>query len=219
MLRSALVKPATHSGSHTEINSLQPFKSTPADTATKEYDHSLTEKQGVSIPDDTIVIRFQDSIFFPNANRAKKTSTAAIKLVYDKISNNKHIDRERSWSVASERQIEKLRKQFNVVLKDSPLSLVVYDLTSVAFVDVTAILALRELKHDLRQHCGKEVQFRMIGMSESVRDKFLRAKWRLCDDPERLEEDADLVCPSLEEATFYRRRSSLEGVTVCSETG
>jgi len=106
------------------------------------------------------------------------------------------------------------------VLKDIPLSVVVWDFTAVPSVDVTAILALSELKEDIRLHSGKGVQLRIVGMSKSVRERFLRAKWKLTDLDGWREEGADVVYPSMERAVLDREGregSILEAVTIDDE--
>lgn len=217
MLRSAFVKPDVHTSSSSEIPDVQSSVSR-LEGSTQGSSGSHTENVGFLVPDDTVIIQFSDSIFFPNAARGKRTATEAIKLVYDKISGYGSNDRERSWSVAAERRVERLRKQYNVALKESPLSVVVWDFTSVSFIDVTAVLALGELKQDVRLHCGKEVQFRIVNMSPSVRERMLRAKWKLSDlYADEKDEDSDVVYPSLEKAVLHRDNVVLEGVTIGDE--
>ena len=88
----------------------------------------------------------------------------------------------------------------------------------VSFVDVTAVLALGELKQDIRLYSGKEVQFRIVGMSDQVRQRFARAKWILADQDGVREEGVDVLYPSMEKAVLDREgRVSLEGVTIDDE--
>lgn len=217
MLRSAFVKPSVETSSNNEIAHLH-RSLTAAEDCLKGSTKGHTENVGVNIPDDVVVVQFTDSIFFPNAHRAKRTATESIKLVYDKISNNYNInDNERSWSVASERRVEKLRKQMNIIVKESPLSIVVWDFTCVSFLDVTAVLALGELKQDIRLHCGKEVEFRIIGISKTVQERFLRANWNLISlHVDRNKEDTDVVYPSLEKAILHRN-IVFEGIAIDNE--
>jgi len=60
------------------------------------------------------------------------------------------------------------------------------------------------MKEDVRLYCGKEVQFRIVGMTDSVRGRFLRAKWKLADLEGRREDGADVLYPSLERAVLDR---------------
>ncbi|KAK8088986.1 sulfate permease [Apiospora hydei] len=130
----------------------------------------------LKIPNDTIIIRFTDALFFPNAQRGKGTALEAVQLVYDAAAPAAAAsDSERSWS--------------------EPLAVVVLDLTMMSFVDVTAVLALGELKEDIRGHCGPRVQFRVVGMSPAT-DVL----------------DTDVAYPNLEYAVQGRRGNVLEAV-------
>lgn len=217
MIRSAFVTPKVHANTEDEGFALPRRTSSVEKTEKSARQGSRTEHSGMTIPNDTVVIHFNDSIFYPNAHRGKRSALEAVQLVYEKVSQGITEDRERSWSVAAEKRVERLRKQQRIVLKDIPLSVVVWDFTAVPFVDVTAILALGELKEDIRLHSGKGVQLRILGMSKSVRQRFLRAKWKLTDLEEWREEGADVVYPSMERAVLDREGSDgsiLEAVTI-----
>jgi sodium-independent sulfate anion transporter 11 len=210
MLRSAFVKPSIYASTEYEGSGL------PEHVA--HVDSSHTEHSGLKIPSDTVVIHFSDSIFYPNAHRGKRTTLEAIQLVYEKVVDRDMTDeRERSWSVAAERRVERLRKKQNIVLKEAPLAVVVWDFTMVAFLDVTAILALGEMKEDIRIYSGKGIQFRMVNMSRNVRQRFQRAQWKLTNLDDEYEEGIDVLYPSMERAVLDRQAGSLEGVTINNE--
>ncbi|KAH6720168.1 sulfate permease [Leptodontidium sp. MPI-SDFR-AT-0119] len=220
MIRSAFVTPKVHANTEDEGFALPRRTSSVEKTENSGRQGSRTEHSGMTIPNDTVVIHFNDSIFYPNAHRGKRSALEAIQLVYEKVTHGVTEERERSWSVAAEQRVERLRKQQRVVLKDIPLSVVVWDFSAVPFVDVTAILALGELKEDIRLHSGKGVQLRIVGMSKSVRERFLRAKWKLTDLEGWREEGADVVYPSMERAVLDREGSDgsiLEAVTIEDE--
>jgi sodium-independent sulfate anion transporter 11 len=212
LLRSAFVKPDIHANTEEGQVLPQPV------TSTENITGSRTEHSGMIIPSDAVVVHFRDSIFYPNASRGKIAALDAIQLVYERVSDrhSRH-DPERSWSVASELRVERLRREQGIVLKETPLSVVVWDFTMVPFIDVTAILALGELKEDIRLYAGKDISFRMVGMSESVRERFLRANWKLNDPTGGYEEGMDLVYSSMERAVLDRRGSVLEAVTIGNE--
>ncbi|KAF9873673.1 sulfate permease [Colletotrichum karsti] len=207
MLRSTFVKPKIHSSSAEITNSVpQPItRIVGSNNDRNEGTENRTENAGISIPGDTIVVDFNDAVFFPNAERAKIATLEAIKLVYPRVESSlSQDDRERHWSVAAEKRLERLRAQRQLRLKETPLAVVVWDFTMVPFIDTSGILTLKELKDEIRMHSGKTVQIRMIGMSDKVRNRFLRAKWKLVDLEEWREEDADLVYPSMETAIWDR---------------
>ncbi|KAK6958224.1 hypothetical protein Daesc_001019 [Daldinia eschscholtzii] len=211
LLRSAFVTPTIHA-SHDKSGTLQPL----ARVLTQTAQNGTTENVGGPvIPDDTVVVRFADSLFFPNANRNKIRALEAIQLVYPSVANPQYsADAERLWSVAAEQRLERLRIARGVVMRQMPLAVVIWDFGMVPFIDATGITALAELKDDIRRQLGFGVQIRMIGMTKGVRRRFKRASWKLADADGLVDGDADVVYPSLERAIWDERdRDSLKGVT------
>ncbi|KAH9884689.1 sulfate transporter 4.1 [Xylariomycetidae sp. FL2044] len=225
LLRSAFVKPAVSTSDNTSQLTIpqQPLLSrgspTSAAASSSPDDGAAagTENVGFTIPEDTAVVRFRDSLFFPNANRNKVRALEAIQLVYPSVANAHYrADSERSWSVAAERRLERLRRQRGIVLRDMPLAVVVWDLTMVPFIDVTGLTALGELKDDVHRQLGGSVQIRLVGLTPAVRHRFARAGWKLADVDGLREEGADVVYPSLERALWETRdvdSLKLKGVT------
>ncbi|KAJ2995055.1 hypothetical protein NUW58_g1382 [Xylaria curta] len=167
-----------------------------------------TENVGITIPEDTVVVSFQDSVFYPNAQRTKAQILESIQLVYPSVQNpNYRADTARSWSVAGERRLERLRRERNIVLKDMPLSVVVWDFTMVPFVDVTGITTLSELKDDIRRQLGNFIEIRMVNLTPGVIKRFERAKWVLAEADGAQNEGADIIYPSLERAVWDDRES------------
>ncbi|KAI1077137.1 sulfate permease [Whalleya microplaca] len=211
LLRSAFVRPTINASKSTDSNTamLQPL------ALTTTSNESRTENAGTSIPEDTVVVRFNDSLFFPNANRNKVKALEAVQLVYPSVANAHYsADSERSWSVAGERRLERLRVQHGVVMREMPLAVVVWDFTMVPFIDVTGITALAELKDDIHRQLGRGVQIRIVGMTSKVRRRFARANWKLADVDGSLDGDAEVVYPSIERAVWDERdRDSLKGIT------
>ncbi|KAI1425489.1 sulfate permease [Xylaria sp. FL1777] len=209
LLRSAFVKAriSVHSGQGGRINN----------------SHSIprvagagSENVGITIPEDTVVVTFQDSLFYPNAQRNKTQILESIQLVYPSVQNPHYsADAARSWSVAGERRLERLRKERNIVLKDMPLSVVVWDFTMVPFIDTTGITALAELKDDIHRQLGNFVEIRMVNLASGLLKRFERAKWQLADIDGPQNEAADIIYPSLERAIWDDRenlKGSLKGV-------
>ncbi|KAI1776740.1 sulfate transporter 4.1 [Hypoxylon cercidicola] len=233
LLRSAFVTPTIHasgtagasssfSSSGTQQSLARVFSTTTTlqqqqtQTQSPNNSESMTENaSGPAIPDDTVVIRFGDSLFFPNANRNKVESLEAVQLVYPSVQNPHYsVEAERSWSVAAERRLERLRAQRGIVMRQMPLAVVVWDFGMVPFVDATGITALAELKDDIRRQLGFGVQIRVVGMTPAVRRRFARARWLLGDADGLVDGGADVVYPSLERAIWDERdRDSLKGVT------
>ncbi|KAI3332365.1 sulfate permease [Xylariaceae sp. AK1471] len=205
LLRSAFVKAnvSANDGSGDHLATHQPI---PRVTG------SGTENVGITIPEDTVVISFKDSLFYPNAQRNKTHALESIQLVYPSVqSPNYRADTERSWSVAGERRLERLRRERSIVMKDMPLSVVVWDFTMVPFIDVTGITALAELKDDIRRQLGNIVEVRMVNLAPGVRKRFERTKWPLADVDGPQKDGADIIYPSLERAV-WDERESLKGI-------
>ncbi|KAK6585456.1 hypothetical protein PZA11_002183 [Diplocarpon coronariae] len=169
MIRSAFITPAIFASTQDEAFGL-PRRASAADQPGADERSSRTEPASMTIPDDTVVVRFNDSIFYPNAHRGKRSVLDAIQLVYEKAGPG----------ATGERGC------------------------AVPFVDVTAILALGELREDIRLHGGKRVQLRIVGMTRAVRERFLRARWKLTDPEAWHGEGADVVYPSVERAVLDR---------------
>ncbi|XDG10581.1 hypothetical protein ABKA04_010196 [Annulohypoxylon sp. FPYF3050] len=230
LLRSAFAKPSIHinavpNSSPNSDSSNSNSSNGPPDfqvldrfptATTTTFTQQITENiGGPSIPEDTVIVRFADSLFFPNANRNKVVALEAIQLAYPSVQNPHYsVESERLWSVAAERRLERLRVQRGVVMRQMPLAVVVWDFGMVPFIDATGITALAELKDDIRRQLGFGVQIRMVGMAEGVRKRFGRARWRLADVDGLMDGGADVVYPSLERAVWDERdRDSLKGVT------
>ncbi|KAI1753915.1 sulfate permease [Xylaria castorea] len=204
LLRSAFVKPqvSSNSGPGGRINISQ---------SVARVTNSETENVGITIPEDTVVVSFQDSVFYPNAQRTKTQILESIQLVYPSIqSPNYRADTERSWSVAGELRLERLRRERNIVMKDMPLSVVVWDFTMVPFIDVTGVTALAMLKDDIRRQLGNIVEIRIVNLAPGVLKRFERAKWPLADIDGIQHEGADMIYPSLQRAV-WEDRETLKG--------
>ncbi|KAI0125639.1 sulfate permease [Xylariales sp. AK1849] len=183
--------------------------------ASPSFNPGCDDISDVRVPQDVVVVHFKDSIFFPNAHRNKRTIVETIHVVYEKLPDRlASLQRERSWSVATEHRVERVRKEYGIITKDCPLSVVVFDLRAVSWIDTTGVLAIGELKEDIRLHSGIEVQFRFVGMNESVRERLARAAWKFTEIDELHEEGVDVIYPSLERAITDHQRlgSVLEAV-------
>ncbi|TRX93749.1 hypothetical protein FHL15_005425 [Xylaria flabelliformis] len=205
LLRSAFVKPQVSTNEGGRMNISQ---------SVARVTNSETENVGITIPEDTVVVSFQDSVFYPNAQRTKTQILESIQLVYPSIqSPNYRADTERSWSVAGELRLERLRRERNIIMKDMPLSVVVWDFTMVPFIDVTGITALAMLKDDIRRQLGNIVEIRMVNLNPGVLKRFERAKWQLADIDGIQHEGADMIYPSLQRAVWEDRETLKGGLT------
>lgn len=217
MLRATFVRPVVYSSS-TSTGEVDNTGMAPmgrlgvVDEKTTVVDDHV-ENAGISIPDDAVIVAFTDAIFFPNAQRVKTTILESIQLEYPtEARQDPDQDSERSWSVAGQKRLERLRVQRQIQPKGTSLAVVVWDFSMVPFVDMTGIMALAELKDEIRMHAGAQVQIRMINVHDRVRRRFQRAKWQLVDMEEWREDSADVVYQSMERAVWDRDGTAFEAV-------
>lgn len=78
-------------------------------------------------------------------------------------------------------------------VREAPLAVEVWDLTRMSFVDVTAVLALGELKEDIRGHCGPQAQFHIVGMAPAARRVATRRPRSLAPGHRRAEHRCGLL--------------------------
>ncbi|KAI1331012.1 sulfate permease [Xylariaceae sp. FL0255] len=206
LLRSAFSRPTVSTGS---VNPRENSRTTIRSVGLPE---THEEKTGVIIPEDTAVVSFRDSLFFPNAQRNKRRALEEIQLIYPSIQNpNYRSDSGRSWSVAATRRLDRLRRERDITIKDMPLSIVVLDFSMVPFLDITGITALAELKDDIRRNLGHSVEIRLVGLTSAVRRRFNRTRWPLAEADGPQSEGADIIYPSVERAVSDNQ-VSLKGV-------
>ncbi|KAG9244236.1 sulfate permease [Calycina marina] len=200
MLRYAFTRPTVQASTEEHV---APAPDTTA--RTNSIHGSRTENVGIDVPTDCVLITFHDAMFYPNVGRSKAVALEEIQLVYEKLSSLREADpSKRSWSVRLERRVERLRKERNIVPRDSHLAVVVLDFTKVSYIDMTAILALSELKQDIRLYSGAEVQFRFVGLNNSVLQRLRRSSWLLADLESWSEEGGDVIYSSLLRAVCER---------------
>ncbi|KAH8898116.1 sulfate permease [Thozetella sp. PMI_491] len=194
MLRSAFAKAEIYTN-------LQPRPSKPTQRSS-----TFDEKFESIVPIGTMVVQFDNAIFFPNANRVKSCVLEAVQVMYPSSGSTDlaAAPEERSWSVASEKRIEMLRRTKGIRVAETPLRVIVWDLGHVPFVDVTGVTALGELKEEIKKYAGKEIDIRFTNLVNGVRARFERAGWKLVDDGDARfrQADADVVYASPSDAIW-----------------
>ncbi|KAK6223526.1 sulfate permease [Colletotrichum tabaci] len=199
LIRSAFPKVKTFSATGAKNRKIPSGQATNPPTA-----------EDIPVPEDTMLISFTDSIFFPNAGRIKKLVLDSVKVHFEKqpaVDEEDGISAERSWSVASMKRIEMLRKRDSVVPSNTSMTVMVWDLTQVPFIDVTGVLTLYELKEEVKQHVGKQMSLRLVGMNNKTRCRFSRAGWTVVEDREVNDGtigDVDVLYERLETALWDR---------------
>jgi len=142
-----------------------------------------------ALPRDTCVFRFNESVFFPNAYRTKSAILDTIQTyhapAHDSAFSPEAEQQERNWSVVREKRIARLRRHAGITDTDAsglpPIRLVVIDFIKANHVDSTACTHMKALVGEIKKYAGKNVGIRFACMSPAVRERFVRAGWRLAD--------------------------------------
>ncbi|PVH96932.1 hypothetical protein DM02DRAFT_686603 [Periconia macrospinosa] len=87
--------------------------------------------------------------------------------------------KDRNWSTAGERRARHLRSRAGVPSDPDAIRGVVVDMGMVPCIDTTGIVALRDLRDDLRAYAGEGVEVRLVGVKDAVRERFERFGWGL----------------------------------------
>lgn len=168
--------------------------------------------EAIEVPPEAYYVRFTDALLFPNAERVKASIVEAVKVRYEPRTAAVDLkSADRSWNVSDMKRIPKIRKRLNIQplhASDVVLSHVVLDFGMVTFMDITGALSLIELKMELRRYIGKELQFRFIGMTASVRERFRRSEWEFAEYGQPRTEQHDTIYDSLDMALFHSEGDS-----------
>lgn len=182
--------------SHTETETLQWDIPKPSPTA-----------DAIDVPANAFYVRFTDDLLFPNAERLKSEIVQAVKVRYEPASNEIDLKSpDRSWNVSDMKRIPRIRKRLGIapIRSDvAQLQHVVLDFGMVTFMDITGTLSLIELKMELRRYIGRDLQFRFIGMTDPVKERFQRSEWEFAYVGEPRSEQCDIIYSSLQDALFH----------------
>ncbi|KAI1638152.1 sulfate transporter 4.1 [Biscogniauxia mediterranea] len=214
---------------HDHSNIITTITPTSSSTITSNGNSSppANRNPALPLPPDTVILHFQDSVFFPNAHRTKDFSLESLQLVFAPSSSSSSTSApsdSRSWSVSALRRLSRLRRQRGLPARPAArLGVLVWDFSRVPFVDVTGVTALAELRDDVRRELSPPspettpVRVRFVGMCPRVRARFERAGWALADvDGDDYDYSGgrvvvsagagpDLIYPSLERAVWDDR--------------
>ena len=189
--------------------------------STSELVQSIDDSRRMpdTIPADTQIFMFADSMFFPNAQRFKNLILDAVKTHHTPtITSPENIEAERTWSVVGEKRVARLRREAGISNMSAlpPLRLLILDFTKCNHFDSTANLKLRELYNEVRKYAGEQLEIRFVGLNPYVRSRFERAEpgWTLQDanDAETKSETSDV--PVSKDYTIKVFRSCRDAVTM-----
>ena len=159
---------------------------------------SLDEVRGVpdSVPADACIFRFNESVYFPNAYRAKMAILDTIQTYHAPAYNSAFSpEAERNWSVVAEKRVAKLRRRAGITDPSAlpPIRLVVIDFVKANHADSTACTHLKALVGEIKKYGGEGVNIRFSGMSEYVRQRFVRAGWKIVDGGDTAGDGDDVI--------------------------
>ncbi|PNY29685.1 sulfate permease [Tolypocladium capitatum] len=162
----------------------------------------------VDVPTEAYLVRFTDDVLFPNAERIKAAIVESIKVHFEPPSDSAvdGASEERLWNSSTNTRIGRIRQRKGIIPIHgdvSPLRYIVLDFGMVAFIDVTGVLSLLELKMELRRYAGRDLQFRFVNMVGPVRERFDRCGWEFSNPGEPRTGGDDVVCESLETALLH----------------
>lgn len=169
------------------------------------------------IPSDMKVFRFEEALLFHNAYRAKDKILDTLLVHHGGaamlgMSKEQLVEKpERSWSVAAEKRIAKMRKEAGVSVEDLPLiRVVVLDFENVRHIDTTGLKALRDFKTEFARFAGEEAEIRFANLNLDVEWRFRRNNWQLFNsailgDDIGVDKGSVVVYESLAQAIVTRR--------------
>jgi sodium-independent sulfate anion transporter 11 len=127
------------------------------------------------VPEDTKVFLFEDSIFFANAKSVEGKILDVVK-VWHESSGNTEVT-ERSWSVAQEMRIKRLKELVDLTTPRPRLRVVVFDFARVSDIDTTGIHIVEHLRKEIHQFAGELSEIRFVNLDDGIRKRFERFGW------------------------------------------
>lgn len=148
-------------------------------------------QQGYTIPPGTQVLKLETDMLWTNADRFRRHIVDTCMVHNSGVAVDYPEKPEQPWNFRIHAHVAALRRKHNKMLYDDDfeslipsrprLRVVVLDLTSVSFIDSSAILNLEMMKRQLREWAGESVEFRFVGMNARVLKRLERAKWEIVD--------------------------------------
>lgn len=138
----------------------------------------------LTIPEDTRIFTFNESLIFPNAFYNTTKVLDEIQTYHGAYYSGSHgPETERNWSVVSEKRIARLRKKANITDPSSlpEVGLVVLDFSRVNMLDTTAVTYLRNLVANIKGYGGDATEVRFANMNAVCRERVRRAGWHIIE--------------------------------------
>lgn len=176
-----------------------------------KHDDPLASVDVSDLPCDTQVFKPHQPLIFFNAFSITNQCFDSIQTYSSGANISFEVIRaQRNWSTAGERRAKQLRRRAGITNEPPSIHVVVMDLSMVARIDSTGLVALEDLKADIERYAGKYAELRFANMHDGVREKFERFGWALYDVKGTYGEEAvgTKVYKSVGEAVRDRRERS-----------
>lgn len=141
----------------------------------------LSGHSNTAIPLDTQVFRIHQSMLFFNAYYIKNQCLDAIQTHNSGQVITVEAQRERNWSVASDKRAARLRTRADITDEPVQIRVVILDLSYMHNIDTTGLTALKDLKMDVEKFGGKNTQLKLVGLNQRVTLRFTRFGWAVAD--------------------------------------
>jgi sodium-independent sulfate anion transporter 11 len=161
----------------TRVRRITSFPTTPSPRYTPVSDNPYS-----TMPSDIQVFKPHQSLVFFNAFSIKGQCIDTIQTYSSGANISFEVQRKnRNWSTAGERRTKALRRHAGITNDPYRLQVVVLDLSMVASIDDTGLVALKDLIVDIEKFAGEDAELRFASMHDTVRERFGRFGWEVYD--------------------------------------
>ncbi|KAF2645892.1 hypothetical protein P280DRAFT_131698 [Massarina eburnea CBS 473.64] len=134
--------------------------------------------ESTPIPDDVQVFKPHVSLIFFNAFAIKEQCFDAVQTYNSGTTISVEMQQAtRNWSTAGARRAKQLRARAGIVDEPEQIRVIVFDMSMVSTIDTTGIVALQDLKADLKKYAGENAEIRFAHTNDAVRERFERFGW------------------------------------------
>ncbi|KAI5921043.1 sulfate transporter family-domain-containing protein [Camillea tinctor] len=133
------------------------------------------------LPQNVLVVSCETDLIFANAEWTKRS---VVDTALTNFSGARHTydTKERVWSDLRDQKAQYLRRKAHVNPSVSllpSLQVLIFDLSSMAFIDSSGMHALEDIKTELRDYAGSSLDIRFVGLNDKVKARFKRWGWKL----------------------------------------
>ncbi|KAI1497982.1 sulfate transporter family-domain-containing protein [Biscogniauxia marginata] len=147
------------------------------------------------IPQGTYIVSFESDLIYANAQKTTRRIVDTAMTNFSGVSSTQN-PKDRMWSDLRDRKIQHLRREAGVNQAGTflpPLRILIFDLSSMAFIDSSGLHALEDIKTELLAYAGPAFEVRFVGVHGAVWTRFKRWGWILASsyDEGQIEPDGE----------------------------